>query len=177
MPPWSAIAMPGAEAMAEMASKAAVAVDRRVFLQAVLELRHGLYGRTRGPGVACPGRRVFFLRVGDQIECLWLAEPDRWGPPIALLVIKDKFPVPPLHGLQPVGDEYRKAFSVGFIGLAKQEIGLIGRSRGTDAPAMVARVVKVSTSCTISLLTRPAAILPGQRTMKGTLSEPSICVK
>src|SRR5687767_8325104 len=47
----------------------------------------------------------------------------------------------------------------------------MGRSVGTAAPAVAANVVKVSTSCTISLLTRPAGIRPGQWMMKGARTE------
>src|SRR6516225_3724223 len=71
--------------------------DRRILLQALLEIRDDLQCWTSGPGIANAGRRVFFLRVRDQIECLRLTELSGRGPPIALFVIEDEFPVPPLH--------------------------------------------------------------------------------
>jgi hypothetical protein len=53
----------------------------------------------------------------------------------------------------------------------------MGRSCGTCAPATAAKMLKVSTSCTTSLLTRPAGTRASQRMMKGTRSEPFMCVK
>lgn len=51
------------------------------------------------------------------------------------------------------------------------------RSAGTGSPVTVSSVVNQSVMCMISLLCRPAGIRPGQRTMQGVRSEPSIPVK
>src|SRR5215831_18919448 len=52
----------------------------------------------------------------------------------------------------------------------------MGRSFGVSAPPTCASVVKRSTIWTISLFTRPAGILPGQRMINGARREASIAV-
>src|SRR6516162_5120463 len=69
--------------------------DRRKLLQAFLELRDDLQGRTSGPGVADSGRWVFLFRIGDKIDGLRLPELGGRGPPIALFIVENQFPVAP----------------------------------------------------------------------------------
>ena len=51
------------------------------------------------------------------------------------------------------------------------------RSSGTARPAIDSNVVNQSVTCMISLLSRPAAMCPGQRAMHGVRSDASMPVK
>jgi len=155
--------------------------DRWVFLEARLQIRHDLHGWSRDPCVAHSRLRIFLLRIGDEIEHLRLAELRGWRPPVTLIVVEDPFQFLHFTASSRSATNTGRPSRLDLFDLPSRKsvwsTPSIGRSCGTVAPAIVAKVAKVSTSCTISLLTRPAAIRPGQRMMKGTLSEPSICVK
>jgi hypothetical protein len=89
--------------------------DRRKLLQARLELGHDLHSWIGDPGVAHPCLRVFFFGISDEVEHLRFAELRRRGLPVALFVVKDHFPVPPLHGFEPIRDKHGKSLAVGLL--------------------------------------------------------------
>jgi hypothetical protein len=105
-----------------------------------------------------------------------------WCPPVSLLFVENNFPIPPLHCFKAIGYKHREALTDSTSRTSRRRNSVwstpsIARFLGTAAPAIFANVVKVSTSCTISLLTRPAGIRLGHRIMNGARREPSMCVK
>src|SRR5215831_18820988 len=91
--------------------------NRWILLQTLLELRHELHSRNCHPRVQDQSLWVLLLRIGNKVEPLRGAELGGWGPPVALLVVEDHLPVPPLDRLQAIGHEHREAFAVGRVRL------------------------------------------------------------
>ena len=75
--------------------------------------------------IAGPAFHVFrsavcgYSSFGSVIRSKALRHAELGGrrPPVALLVVEDDLPVPPLHRLEAVGHEHRKAFAAGLLGL------------------------------------------------------------
>ncbi len=98
--------------------------DRRISLQALLELHHDLHYRSRDPCVLGRARWVFLFRIGKEIEDLRHAKLSGRAPPVALRFVERHFPVAPFHRLKTVSHEDRKAFAVRFL-LTQEKVRLI----------------------------------------------------
>ena len=126
------------------------------------------------------GGVALLLQVREQVDDLRQRKL-LWRGVHVLLPDQMRFPVPPFHSREPVGDVGGEAFAVGSLLLAKEKIRLVDAVDGTILrhlrPGEVREGrVKVDDVNDL-LLTRPAGTLPGQRTMNGVRSEPSIAVK
>ena len=98
-------------------------LDRRVFLQAGLELTDDPHHRVGDPGIV-RAHVALLLQVGEEVDDLRQRESLRR---VVHVILPDKMrlPVPPLDGGKPVSHVGGESFAVGVLLLAEEEVQLI----------------------------------------------------
>src|ERR1019366_3201089 len=97
--------------------------DRRIFLQAFLEITDDLRHRIGDPRVI-DAHVALLLQIGKEVDELGQRQSQRWVVHVHL-PYKMRFPVPPLDGGQTVSHIGGEAFAVGRLLFAKEEVQLV----------------------------------------------------